>query len=476
MESQNMRNIILFELNEVPFKVIDYYCEKFPQSVLAKTLSKSHQYETLTKDQGHLHPWSTWPTIHRGVTNELHGIKDFGEDLTGVNKDYPSIWEMLIDKKISAGVCASFHSYPVPKNYQDYKFFIPDPFSPNPTVHPQHVTRFQKFNLEMARRSARNVDTSIDKLSALRLGMSFPKLGITFDTIKDIVRQILSERKESWKSTRRRTYQSVLAFDVFYKLLKKEKPQFCTFLSNHAASAMHRYWAATFPKDYEKNNLSKEWISRYEGEIDFAMHKFDKFLSKLTKFVEKNPSYKLVVASSMGQKATQAEQLASELAVVNFNLFLTSIGMHEGEYEILPAMYPQYNLKVSANFEEKMIASIEQIKIQEKPLNFRQKENGFFSIDFGHTNLTPEDISINDEPCLPAQLGLENQAVDEEASGTAYHIPEGSMFIYDPQNMQKDKDRLFKMDTTRIAPSILKNFGIERPDYMNKELIEELYS
>lgn len=51
-----MRNIILFELNEVPFKVIDYYCEKFPQSILTYTLSKSSQFETLTKDEGHLHP------------------------------------------------------------------------------------------------------------------------------------------------------------------------------------------------------------------------------------------------------------------------------------------------------------------------------------------------------------------------------------------------------------------------------------
>ena len=71
-----MRNILLFELNEVPFQVMDYYCSKFPSSTLAKTLQRSTQLETFTHDQGHLHPWSTWPTIHRGVTNEVHHIKD----------------------------------------------------------------------------------------------------------------------------------------------------------------------------------------------------------------------------------------------------------------------------------------------------------------------------------------------------------------------------------------------------------------
>ncbi len=449
-----MRNIILFELNEVPFRVIDYYCEKFPQSVLAKFLSKSSQFETLTCDEGHLHPWSTWPTIHRGVTNKQHGIKDFGEDLEQVNKDYPSIWELLQDKEVDTAVCASLHTYPVPRNYKDYKFFIPDPFSPVPTTNPAYIIPFQKFNLDMARKSARNVDTSIDKLSAIKLGMSFPKLGITFSTVKEVILQIISERSAPWKSTRRRTYQSVLAFDVFYKLLKKEKPQFSTFLSNHAASAMHRYWAATFPEDYKDNNLSKEWINRYSGEIDFAMHKFDKFLSKLISFVNKNPSYKLVVASSMGQEATSAEPLVSELAVSNFNTLLSFIGMNDEEYEILPAMHPQSNLKIKTGFEEKFIKSLNKLLIKGEKINYRQKENGFFSLDFGHTNLTPDNITINDKVCIPSEIGLHNQPVDEEAGGTAYHIPEGAMFIYDPQNLTPSKERVLKVDTTRIAPSI----------------------
>lgn len=471
-----MRNIILFELNEVPFRVIDYYYEKFPQSTLAQTLSKSYQFETLTKDEGHLHPWSTWPTIHRGVNNEKHGIKDIGQDLTKVNKDYPSIWEILKNKEIKTGVCASLHTYPVPENYCDYKFFIPDPFSPVPKAHPKHVIPFQKFNLDMARKSVRNVDISINKLGAIKLGLSFPKLGITFSTIKDVIGQIISERRASWKSTRRRTYQSVLAFDVFYKLLKKEKPQFATFLSNHAASAMHRYWAATFPKDYKDNNLSEEWINRYSGEIDFAMHKFDKFLAKLVRFVDRHPEYKLVVASSMGQKATKAEPLISELAVADFSSFLSSLGMNEEEYEILPAMHPQYNLNVKADFEEKFINALKDISVKGESINFREKENGFFSLDFGHTNLTSDDIKLNDAICSPNEIGLVNQLVDEEASGTAYHTPVGSMFIYDPKNLQANKDRLFNIDTTRIAPSILKNFNIERPEYMNKELIEEFFN
>jgi hypothetical protein len=66
--------IILFELNEVPYKVIRHFCKLYPESNLAKVLSKGRKYETYAEDQGHLSPWVTWPTLHRGVTNEKHFI------------------------------------------------------------------------------------------------------------------------------------------------------------------------------------------------------------------------------------------------------------------------------------------------------------------------------------------------------------------------------------------------------------------
>ena len=46
-------------------------------------LSKyARKYETLAEDVGHLSPWITWPSLHRGVSNEQHEISDFGMDLS----------------------------------------------------------------------------------------------------------------------------------------------------------------------------------------------------------------------------------------------------------------------------------------------------------------------------------------------------------------------------------------------------------
>jgi hypothetical protein len=59
------RKTILFELNEVPFRVLDQFCKWQPQSALAKQLPTCFQYDTRTQEISSLSPWITWPSVHR---------------------------------------------------------------------------------------------------------------------------------------------------------------------------------------------------------------------------------------------------------------------------------------------------------------------------------------------------------------------------------------------------------------------------
>jgi hypothetical protein len=63
-----MRRIILFELNEVPWRVIDHFVAAHADSALARMVASAVQHETLAEDTL-LSPWITWPTLHRGVTS-----------------------------------------------------------------------------------------------------------------------------------------------------------------------------------------------------------------------------------------------------------------------------------------------------------------------------------------------------------------------------------------------------------------------
>ncbi|MCS6832178.1 MAG: hypothetical protein NZ521_01275 [Flammeovirgaceae bacterium] len=468
-----MRKFILFELNEVPFFVIDHYCQHHPESLLAKILPQCYQVETYTEDEGHLSPWITWPTLHRGVTNKYHKIKDFGEDFTEVDAKYPNVWQITMENGISTGVFMPMHSFPLPANYEKYAFFVPDPFAGESKTHPANLIPFQRFNLSMSRRSARNVDSGIDLKSASALALSLPRLGIKASTLMDVAGQLVKERLKPWIRTRRRTYQSVLAFDIFMHLMRRKKPQFAIYFSNHVASAMHRYWAAAFPEQYQKYNLSEEWKKTYKGEIDFAMSKFDEFLGKMLSFVNKNPEYKLIVASSMGQGATEAEQVSTESYCKDFDKFVGFFGLNPTQWERKSAMHPQYNLTIKDERQvEPFAAALRKLEIGGKPLQFRQKEHGFFSIDLGHRNLL-DDIAVFDGKKVPfSELGLTNEAIEDETGSTAYHIPEGSLIIYDPQNTSLKKQREKGVTTTAIVPSLLENFKIPVPSYMSEKRIK----
>ena len=105
-----MRKVILFELNEVPYPVIDEYCRRKPGSFLAKALPRCAQYVTVAADQLQLDPWITWATLHRGVADVDHGVLHLGQDLDRTDAAFPPLWTIARDGGRSVGVFGSLHS------------------------------------------------------------------------------------------------------------------------------------------------------------------------------------------------------------------------------------------------------------------------------------------------------------------------------------------------------------------------------
>ena len=106
------RKIVLFELNEVPWCIVDDQVARRPDGALASMLRRSAQYETVAADQGHLSPWRTWPSVHRGVPDERHLIGDLGQDHAAADEAYPPVWQLLRQRGARVGVGGSLHSSP----------------------------------------------------------------------------------------------------------------------------------------------------------------------------------------------------------------------------------------------------------------------------------------------------------------------------------------------------------------------------
>jgi hypothetical protein len=461
------RKIILFELNEVPRRILDEYCGWHPSSEFARRYQTCSRYETITEDVGHLSPWLTWPTLHRGVNNERHRIVDFGQSTRDADAEYPPLWQILTDAGVSTGVGGSLHTYPLPKLLHNYSFYLPDTFAPGNECFPELLETFQAFNLAMARESARNVSGKVAWRGAIDLLRRAPELGFTPATFLSLSRQLLEERMKPERKIRRRTYQSVLAFDIFMQQLRKSKPAFSTFFTNHVASSMHRYWAATFPHDYDDMPYSPAWISTYGQEIDFAMGVAAEQLLRVFRFADQNPSYIVCVASSMGQAATMARPVETQLYVKDPMRFMEVLGFASDAWRQMPAMVPQFNVVVPPHRQEELAARLDALRVAGEPVTYRLASEGFVSIDFGQENLpSGADARLAGQPRSFGELGLETIVIQDKSGSCAYHISEGILLVYDPLDLRTKARAAESVSTLEIAPSIMANFGLEARPYM----------
>lgn len=461
------RKIVLFELNEVPVRVFEHYVRTRPESALAKFFPQCRKYETYTEDRGSLEPWVTWPTLHRGVTNETHAIKNFGEDLRGQDREFPPVWKILAGRGVRTGIFGSLHTYPMPEDLSAYDFYVPDTFAAGSECFPASVSAFQEFNLRMARESGRNVSRKIAWQEALDLLMDVPKLGFKLETAVDVGRQLWAEKRQPWTRTRRRSYQAVLAFDVFMKQLEQRRPDFTTFFTNHVASTMHRYWAAVFPNDYPDFACAPEWVETYRNEIDFTMGKFSQFFGRLVQFVERNPEYQIWVATSMGQAATQARPCEYQIYLTQVEQFMARMGLEREQWEERAAMRPQTNVRVNEGQVEDFRRKLASLRIEGKGIKYREAVGGFFSIDIGNPWAKAQALvgEMEGAPVKLEELGIELVAIDDQANTSAYHIPQGTLLIYDPLE-RSEKQGFTQINSKEVAPSILRNYGAPVPEYM----------
>lgn len=202
------------------------------------------------------------------------------------------------------------------------------------------------------------------------------------------------------------------------------------------------------------------------------MQKFDAFFARLVKFVETNREYVLWVTTSMGQEATEAKALETQLYLVDGKKFTAALGLAPEDWEVRPAMLPQWNVFVRPHKVAAFRDALNTVRIDGNPLGFREAQGGFFSLDFGHPNLyekTGDVVRVAGRSVSPDEVGLKNVEIEDKSNATAYHIPQGSLLVYDADHRDpKQNGRRPQVSTREIAPTILHNYSVATPPYMVK--------
>ena len=465
--------IIVYELNEVPRRLFDFYADAFPSSAFAQLRKHSHLFETLTADVGGLSPWITWPTMHRGVSNVEHEISELGQTLTKANAEFPNVYEILAKNGVKVGVFGSLQSYPLPESLDNFCFYVPDTFAAGDECFPDQLTVFQSFNLSMVRANGRNVNSGVAVKSAAHFLKKSIQLGLKPRTFLKLSNQIMMETVKKDRLVRRRTSQVEIAFDLYFQQLTNTQPDISFFFTNHVASSMHRYWPTIFPKDYEEGKFEAGWLKQWEGEIPHAVKVANFQLQKIIDYC-RNTNSELIVCSSMGQGAVEeVEPINSQVLITNVKKLMRYIGLSSTDWEPKLAMAPRV---VVTPLSEVCITALERLKrlrINGSSINIRATTSGDIRLDISLTNQTSLEIFDGDNIVEPNEVGIENVDLQDASGSYAYHIPEGIMMHYNPAKLTRSSgpDTWTSISALDFAPSLLSRFGVQKPGYMNNENI-----
>lgn len=472
------RAFILFELNEVPLRVVRHYADRHPGSAFARILSRGRRWDTITPDQGHLSPWITWPTLHRGVSSSDHHIVALGQDVAQTDARFPPVWRLLTEAGRRVGLFGSLHSYPPPANLDLYDFYVPDTFAAGPEAKPAELSAFQAFNLHMVDRSGVNASSELPIRKAFEFLLKTLPAGIRPATLAKIAKQVTSERIWRERAGRRRTIQSLLAFDLFLSQLQSKKPAAAFFFTNHVASSMHRYWPATFGGDYQVTEWKDDWVRRFSGELDYVMGEADRMLTDLMAYADGNPDTIVLVSGSMGQAAVDEDDrhVRTQVLLRNLATFLDQLGV-TGKFERKRTMEPTYTLAFETEEDaDKFMQAIATVKIGGTGVERRRLDPRGVEFMLGHANLSSEQLTltVGNRGVNLADAGLANVTIDDEVGSAAYHVPEGMLLAYDPRADLRGASSAEPVSTTRIAPTLLALQGVDRPGYMEEPLPEIL--
>jgi hypothetical protein len=428
-----MTPILLLEINEIPWRVLDKYLSGGGYTNLSRFFGASAQYTTINSDVGELSPWVTWPTLHRGMTNSSHGVLNLGQDpstFRGV-----AIWDEVRSRGGSVGVCGSMQSWP-PRDPGPDGFYVPDTFAHDSQCIPAKVSPFQEFNLGQVQRNARVVNQNVPKpLKALRVAVSALRSGVRLRTLGRVARQIWMERSRPDLTKRRPIFQTILFWDVFTDLFDPRRPPaFSTFFTNHVAGVMHRYWHDVFPEDFvgrQGNGVAAP--SGQEPLMRFAIQVLDDMLGDVIKWVDSNPDLVVVLASSMGQQAVSYEDHEGvEFVVEDLTRLMAMAGSSAGRYTRLLAMAPQVAVDIPDQQHRDEVAAALQstVDAEGKPFITVQSIGTSLSI----TVRTPRRSAIASGHCVAngrevswQDAGIRPQDVEP---GSGYHIPEGSLAFF----------------------------------------------
>lgn len=242
------KRLILLELNEINFDVVEKYVAKdstrFPS--LTKLLSEARIRTSSEKKYEELEPWIQWASVHTNKTYAEHGIFRLG-DIVG--SGVPQIFEKLEQAGYKVGAISAMNSENRLKNPA---YFMPDPWTQTP---PDSSWWSRSLAQAVSQAANDNAQARITAKSALQLVFGLVRFA-RMAHYKKYISLAIASRRQPW---RKALVLDLLLHDLHWAMFNNKRPDFSVLFLNAGAHIQHHYFFNAEPLRKSLSSKNPSW-------------------------------------------------------------------------------------------------------------------------------------------------------------------------------------------------------------------------
>jgi len=464
------KKLILVEMNEITWRLVDPLLRQGALPTFAKLIARGTRATPVAEEQGaDLDPWVSWTTVYTGRKAAEHGVKFLEQPPETVQG--PRIWDIVADAGKPVGIFGSIMSWPPRKDVAGY--WVPGTFSPGYETFPPHLEPIQELNLTYTREHTPVAGNVRRRMGKLELVLRLKSLGLRVATLARIA-AFFARRglglAQAWEKV---SMQPLINFDFFERLWKRHRPAFATFHTNHVAHYQHRYWRATDPEPFLEKPDAEE-VRKFGGAIRFGYQVADQLLARIVAMADKDTT--IVIASGLAQQPYVTEEFRGGRSVIrlrDIGKVMDLLGVC-GRCTPYSVMAPQWNL----DFDDAQARDLADRALAEAYVG--QPGQSVFA----HT-VAGNTICINIRQKLPRPIDWDAECVFPT---TGQRIRMGDLCAEkDPTPKQGHHDRhgllimagpdiaagvdLGECSTLDLAPTMLKLMDLDIPAHMHGQVL-----
>lgn len=226
----NKAALVLVELNEVNFDVVQEYIDKgesLPN--FKKLLRYESRVTTSEKQYDLLEPWIQWPSVHTGKTYSEHQIFRLGDV---VQKKPTQIFELLEANGFTVGAISPMNAA---NALSRPAYFVPDPWTDTPS----DESIFSRMLSSALKQTVNdNSEGRMTLKSLFYLVCCFVFL-VQPRSYWELITKAFASRGKPW---RKALFLDRLLHEIHLSLLVKRNPDFSTVFLNAGAHIQHHYF------------------------------------------------------------------------------------------------------------------------------------------------------------------------------------------------------------------------------------------